>query len=98
MALIRQYTVTVGASSVELLPEIQSRQILDLYLRNTSTAGQVISLGIGTEAVSGSGIVMNANDVAAFSRSDNYEVPLSRYTAISSAVGGTVSVYVRLED
>jgi len=94
----RQYTVAVGTSVVEIAPAIENKRIMELYLRNTSTGSQVISIGVGTEAVSGTGVVMQPGDVAAWSQSDSYSVPVLRYTAISSAVSGSLAVMYRLED
>jgi len=94
----RQYSLAVGTSVVEIAPAIENKRIMDLYVRNTSTGAQVITIGVGTEAVAGLGVVLNPGDVASWSQSDNYTVPVLRYTAVSNAANGTLAVMYRLED
>lgn len=93
----RSYSVTVGTSVAEVFPE-PTREIAEIFIRNTSTSGQVISLGVGVSAVANSGIVLNAGDVATWSKAEGYKVPQERMSAISSAASGSLAVMYRLND
>lgn len=91
----RSYAVAVGTSVVELFPE-PKREIAEIFIRNISTAGQVVSLGVGSTAVASTGIVLNPGDVAVWSKAEGYVVPQERITAIGSAISGNLSVMYRL--
>lgn len=93
----RQYSVSVGTSVVEVFPQ-PSKEIGVLTFRNTSTGAQVISLGIGTEAVAGSGIVMQPGDVVTWSKDLAIAVPQERFTALSTVAAGSLAVYYQLVD
>jgi len=94
-AILRQYTLAVGTSVVEVLPEIE-RDVSDIYIRNTSSAGQVISLGIAQDAVNNTGLVLNPGEVVTFSAGQGYAVPKERITALSSAISGSLAIFIRL--
>jgi hypothetical protein len=93
----RSYAVTVGTTVTEVFPE-PSREIAEVFIRNTSTGGQVISLGVGATAIANSGIVLNPGDVVSWSKDLGYTVPRDRFSAVSSAASGTLAVMYRLVD
>lgn len=92
----RDDVITVGTSSVELSPEIDTQR--NVYvITNTSPAGQVISLGIGKEAVVGKGIILYPTGSWAESIDSAFKPTMRRITGIASAVGGTVTIHERVE-
>lgn len=92
----RDNTVTVGATSVELSPETGAKQRQALVITNTSTAGQIISLAWGKEAVAGEGIVLLSGEHHVEAIDSAFKPLNSRICAISDAVGGTVAIHERL--
>lgn len=90
-----QISVTVGASNTEILNEPGVSPRIDIVLTNTSTGGQVISLGFGIPAVAGLGIILYPQDTYVFSRAQNYDPPQNTINGIASAAGGTIAVFAR---
>jgi len=70
--------------------------VLERTISNTSTGGQIISLAINAEAVSGQGIVIQPAGVRVESFDGHYRPSQCVINAISSAAGGTLSVFERL--
>lgn len=94
---ITNRTVTVGTTQIELSPEQFSPSRRTFYsIINTSTAGQQVSISIGQEAVSGSGIVLTTGGF--FSESeDTREITQKQINIVSDAVDATVAVQERIE-
>lgn len=90
--------ITVGATSTEVSAEVPeaSRRIVMVYT-NVSTGGQVISLGIGREAVAGTGIVLYPTGAWMESIDSVFKPTRQRITAIASAAGGALSIHERVE-
>jgi len=88
-------TVSVGTTQVLVLDSPGANTRTDIVITNTSSAGQVISLAIGADAVASSGIVLQPTASIAFSRSQDYEVPQEQIRAVASAANGSVAVWVR---
>ena len=88
-------SVTVGTSSVEIVTEKTTYQRIELIITNTSTLNQVITLGIGQEAVAGSGIPLAAGSSYVSSIDPKYSPPNERITAVASAPSGSVAVFER---
>jgi len=88
-------TQTIGATSTEI--SIMKRR-LAYSIRNTSTAGQVISIVLSNtqDAVDGVGIILNANESFIDSNSEGYKCWNGSIRAISSAVGGTIAIMERV--
>ncbi len=63
-----------------------------LYIRNTSTGGQVISIGFGNNAVAGSGITLSPNEWVAFDSTTG--CPTQAVNVIASAANGSVAYQV----
>lgn len=71
----------------------QATERVRLYLRNSSTGGQVITINLGyNEAVALQGIVLKAGDSFVDSNSGNYQVWQGVITAIGSAANGKLSI------
>lgn len=92
----RSTQLTVGASVVEVSPEMGNDfQRSTLVLTNVSTAGQLISISWGKDAVTGQGVVLYPGG----SWQESYDVifrPLNlRITAIADAAGGLLAVHER---
>lgn len=91
-------TQTIGTTAAEVGKQ-KARKVI--YIKNTSTAGQTISLSFSnTEiAVAGSGIVLAPNEYVIDASSGGvnpYEAWDGFITAISSAVGGTIAIFERV--
>jgi hypothetical protein len=68
-----------------------------LVLKNTSSAGEVISISLGEQAVSGRGIVLNQGDTYATSKDGGYIPPQSAVNALATAATATLSIYEEVE-
>ena len=93
----RQTVISVGTSVVVVSNEIDLNATSyrkAIILKNTSTGGQKISLGIGLDAVNGSGEVLDPGDYIIESASEGYFPTFGKFriTAIASAAGGTLAV------
>jgi hypothetical protein len=88
----RNELIPVGTSVVTVSRE-KKRKVI--YLRNTSTAGQTITLTFSNNqpAVASAGIVLGTNDFIIDSQSENYRPWWGSITAISSAASGQLSCY-----
>jgi len=87
-------TVTVGATAIEI-SEPHPRKVI--YIRNTSTAGQVITITFSNsvDAVAGAGFFLSASEYITDSISEGYLPWQGEIRAISSAAGGTLSIFER---
>jgi len=88
-------SVSVGTSIVEVLQEKTTSQRTVMVLTNTSTANQTISIGIGSDAVSGSGIVLKAGSSYYESIDARFTPTNARISAIADAISGSLAVYER---
>jgi len=83
-------TATIGTTSVK----ISEAQVNKRELIITNTGATVISLGIGAEAVANNGIVLQPT----FTYSNPESLTISdEINVISSAAGGTVSIFMRID-
>lgn len=93
--LSSNFVMTVDDTNVEVSKEcFQQRSAI--VITNTSTGGQVISIGIGQEAVAGSGIVLNVGGSYQDSRDGQYMPSNKQINAIASAAGGAIAVHERI--
>jgi hypothetical protein len=92
----RDDVITVGATSTEISPDLSTERIV-YVITNTSTAGQIISLGIGKEAVAGRGIILYPTGSWAESIDSAFHPTKARITAIASAAGGALTIHERVE-
>lgn len=94
---IRNATQTIGTTAAIILPTLQKGQRTALTIINTSTAGQVISLSWGPEAIAGSGIVLYPGGSWSESR-DSVFVPNNEMVwGIASAAAATIAVHERVK-
>jgi hypothetical protein len=96
--IVRDSTVTVGTTSVEVSPETGTRQRNTLVLTNTSPSLQVISLSWAREAVAGQGIVLLAGEHHVESIGEGFAPMNSRICAVASLAGGTLAIHERMQD
>lgn len=87
--------LSVGINSVKVAENDPQRKVI--FIRNNSTAGQVISLIFSNnqQAEAGTGIVLGAGQYIIDSDTEGYECWEGEIHAISSAAGGLISVYIR---
>lgn len=93
---IRDDVVSVGTSVTKISEDQTSATRSALILTNTSTGGQIISLGFGKEAIAGSGIVLNPGGFHSESQDAGFKVTNKMITAVASAAGGTLAVHERV--
>jgi len=97
MRRIRNTSQTIATTNTMISPALYGNKRIVLVVTNTSTAGEVISIAVGQEAVAGKGIVLNQNDKLAMSSDSGYAPPLEQINAIASAATATLSVYEESE-
>lgn len=90
-------TVTIGTASVLVAVKSPKKVI---YIRNTSTAAQVITIAFDnvSDAVANIGIVLAPGEYITDANSEGYKAWNGDIKAISSAAGGTISVMITPED
>ena len=90
-------TVTIGTTSV-LIAGKSAKKVI--YLRNTSTAAQVITIAFDNmnEATAGKGLVISPGEYIQDSNSEGYSAWNGDIKAIASAAGATLSVMITPED
>jgi hypothetical protein len=93
----RNEIVTVGATEV-LISGKKNRKVI--YLRNTSTAGQVITLAFDNinATVAGRGIILAPGEFTTESTTQGYKCWNGDIKAIASAAGATLSVMEQPEE
>ena len=90
---VRNDLVSVGATSVRVSFE-RLRKVI--YIKNTSTGGQVITIRLDSgAAVAGYGVVLGVNETLIDSNTEGYMCYQGEINAIASAAGGQVSVMER---
>lgn len=92
----RNEQVTVGTTSIVVVPPNPYRKVL--YLKNTSdpATAQVITLVFGEKvAVAGSGIVLGVTQNTTDSNSEGYTCWKGSVQAIASAAGAKLSIFER---
>lgn len=90
----RNVAITVDATSLQVADVNYGRKVL--YMRNSSTGGQLISITMGTTAaILNAGITLSTGQNFADSNSEGYTVWTGQVQAISSAAGGILSLFER---
>jgi hypothetical protein len=90
----RNDSVVVGTSST-LISDTRERRTA-IYLKNTSTGSQVITVCFGNKAaVLYEGVTLSVGDVVIDSNGEAYLCYQGQIQAISSAADGRISVYER---
>jgi len=93
---LRNASVSVGAASVIVAPELMPNDRRVLVITNTSTGGQNITLAWGETAVAGAGIFLTPNSTWSESIDSGFMPSHRGVFAIASAAGGTVAVHERV--
>jgi hypothetical protein len=90
----RPVQITVGASSVEVS---RAKLRKNVYIRNTSTGGQVINVVFSNDSAAtvSTGFQLNPNESITDSQTEGYNPWTGKITAISSAAAGTLQVFER---
>jgi len=92
--LINDKVLTIAATNTVVSEAVYNGEREIIFLKNTSTAGEVISVSIGTEAVNGQGIVLSPGDYQAFSKDAGYTPSNLRINAVDDGAGtGTLAVH-----
>lgn len=91
----RQVAVTVGTTNTVIATECYQERTF-ISITNTSTGGQNISIGIGQEAIAGSGLFLAPGGTYTESKDSLLPIAQDQFNAISSGAGGTVAVTERV--
>jgi hypothetical protein len=90
-------SINVDATAVDIVSQLEpgvQRALINIV--NTSTGGQVISISIGKDATPGAGIVLYPGGSLSEAIDAAFIPSNERYSAISSASGGSVALQERL--
>jgi len=93
----RNVSLTIGTDVYVVSNEVgqnQERKVISLM--NVSTGGQTITLNIGDQAVSGSGITISPGGYYHESKDAGFTPTQTFITAIASAAGATLAVQERV--
>lgn len=95
MAQYRNELIAIGTSSLVVGANFESLNLKrkNIIITNTSTGGEVITISVGQEAVANQGIVLYAGGSWDANVQGVFLPPQVRISAISSAIGGQLSVY-----
>lgn len=90
-------SVTIGAASVLVAGKADRKSV---YLRNTSTAAQVITIAFDNinAAVANVGVIIAPGEYLLDSNSEGYKCWNGDIKAIASAAGATLSVMITPEE
>jgi len=92
--VINNTNKTIAATNTLISEAIYTGQRAVLILKNTSTAGETISLGVGVEAKDGVGLVLKAGETITFSKDTGYNPTNERFNAVDDGAGtGTIAIY-----
>lgn len=99
MEINRNEAATIGATASVVSVEKDNANVKRkvIVLQNTSTGGQTITISVDKEAVANEGVVLSVGGVWQDSQDGEYMPTQKVITAISSAVGGQLSIYERCE-
>ena len=94
--LTRNANATIGVTSSVIAQACFQERVL-ITVVNTSSAGQVVSLGIGQEAVAGAGIVLYPGGVYTENKSDKSDlITQDQLNAIADVAGATIAITERV--
>ena len=83
------FAAGVGLASVEIIPAAATRY---LYVRNISTAGQVISLGFGAAAVINTGVTLQVGEYHEQCTLNGIKIPAQNVRACASVAAALVAI------
>jgi hypothetical protein len=92
----RNEKLTVGTTAIEIaLDRNEETPRKLMYLKNTSTGIQKITVSMGKVAIANEGIVLDVGEIVIDSESEAYVPYQGKISAISSAAGGQLSIFER---
>ena len=95
---VRNVSFTLATTSsrvMDTLPPNSKRK--SFTIMNTSTAGELVTLGHGGDAISGKGIVLYPTSSYGESRGADFEAYQHEITALGSAATATIAVHETIE-
>ena len=95
--VINQKTQTIGTTAEVVSEHVFNGQRVMLLLTNTSVAGEIISLGIRSEAKALQGIVLNQGDKFIMSKDSGYSPSNDLITALASVNTATLAVHEEID-
>jgi hypothetical protein len=94
---VRNYSIAVTTSNIKVSEAQYPPTVRKLItLTNTSTAGQVITIAFGKEAVAGEGIILYPTGMWNESLDSAFMPSQEEINAISSAIAGSLAIHERL--
>jgi len=96
-----QQLITIPVTSLEIsTPQYGNRNAtrVSITLKNSSTAGETITLGVGTSAIAGIGLVLKAGETVSFSKDGGYIPSQEQFTAIADVGTAKLSLFEEIED
>ncbi len=94
--LNRNTSAVIGATSQIIAEDLYDNDRVSIVISNNSAAGQIIYLAIDSEAVVDNGIILNVGGFYSESEDGKFNPTKKRITAISSAVGGKITISERV--
>lgn len=94
---VRDDSVTVGTTSVEVSPARRPRQRQALVITNVSTGGQIVYLMWADEAIAGKGIPLFPGGAWSESVDSAYTPPKGKISAIASGALGSIAIHEQME-
>jgi hypothetical protein len=92
----RDEEIAMGASLLEISPEVPMGQRQIIVIKNISTGGESVALGFGKNAVIGKGVNLTVSGVWVESIDAVYKPTNLRITAIGSGPGSIVAIHERI--
>ena len=92
---VRNTSKTIEATNTRISESLIGRPQarVALVLKNTSLAGEKITIAIGQDAILGQGVVLNQNDTFPLSQDGAYFPPQDVVNAIADVGTATLSIY-----
>jgi len=87
---------SISTSSIKALDSCPAGMRRKAYSISNNSATQTITLGLGVDAIAGSGLVLGTGIAYWESDGEAFECFQGKINVISSASGGSVSVFERL--
>lgn len=85
-------TVTVGTSAVEIAADLMPTQRKSIFIINTSTSSQKVSISIAGSPSSGTGVVLSPGGFLAISTNGRSFPNHQQFLAISDGAGATLAI------
>jgi hypothetical protein len=89
---------TIGTTSKIISNELTTQQREAIIISNISAGGQIVTLGIGRDAVANTGIILLGGAIYHEVIDSEFKPTNAIITAIASGAGAVVSVHERISD